>query len=120
MALTITMLEGGTHSSARIVEASPRPVPASTPPQEETVQKEGNFYIVDRRLYLTADKSAIVEERDSRARYLYAIPGTRIPAAEAEAYGLVKPAAPEAKAVPQAETQNKARKTPPVTKAKKG
>ncbi len=86
------------------------------------MQKEGDFYICDRRLYLTSDKKQVVEERDNRAALLYATPGTRIPAAFAEAQGLVQPEAPkpaEEKAVPQTETQNKARKAPVANKKRK-
>ncbi len=48
------------------------------------------FYEADRRLFLTADRSRVVEEGDPHARFLFARPGTRIRAADAERYGLVK------------------------------
>lgn len=41
------------------------------------------------RLYLTADKSALVGEGDARAATLYAVPGDEIPASAAEQFGLV-------------------------------
>lgn len=69
--------------------------------------------IADRRLYLTADKSEVVEEGDARAAFLFVTPGKEISAADAERYGLS-----ETKAAPKAEDKqapapaNKARKAP--------
>jgi hypothetical protein len=47
---------------------------------------------VDRRLYLTADGKRVVEEGDKDAVSLYASAGKEIPMAEAERFGLTKPA----------------------------
>jgi hypothetical protein len=44
--------------------------------------------IADRRLYLNADKSRIVEDGDPTAAFLLATPGTTIPAADVAALGL--------------------------------
>ncbi len=51
--------------------------------------------ICTQRLYLTADKSALVGEGDNRAATLYATPGDEIPASAAEQFGLVGGALPE-------------------------
>lgn len=59
------------------------------------MKKEGDFHIADRRLYLTADKSEIVEHGDLKATTLYAVAGDRIPEKEAARYGLVKAKAAE-------------------------
>ena len=45
-------------------------------------------YIVTERLALTED-DRLVPEESAEARWLYAIPGQRIPLAEAQRYGLV-------------------------------
>lgn len=50
------------------------------------------------RLYLTADKAALVGEGDGRAAFLYASRGDLIPAAEHERFGLVDGALPAKKA----------------------
>lgn len=44
--------------------------------------------VADRRLYLTSDKSRVVEERDSSAAWLFAVPGDGISEADRAAYGL--------------------------------
>lgn len=67
--------------------------------KKEIVGGTQEFYISDRRLYLTADKSKVVEEGDLEARFLYATEGTRIPAADAIRFGLVK----SEKAAPKSE-----------------
>lgn len=41
------------------------------------------------RLYLTADKSKLVREGDTSAAFLFAAPGTEIPASAVERFGLV-------------------------------
>ena len=48
------------------------------------------FYESDRRLYLTADRDRVVGEGDPDARFLFAVPGSRIRAEDAERYELVK------------------------------
>lgn len=50
--------------------------------------------IAAQKLFLTADKSALVGEEDGRAAFLYATPGHEIPAAEAERFGLIDGALP--------------------------
>lgn len=40
------------------------------------------------RLYLTADRKALVAEGDKRGAFLYAAPGDEIPKAAAEQFGL--------------------------------
>lgn len=44
--------------------------------------------IADRRLYLAADRTTVVEEGDRRAAFLLAGQGSEIPAAEVERLGL--------------------------------
>lgn len=79
------------------------------------MRKEGDFYIADRRLYLTAHKDGVVEEGSEEARFLYAVPGTRIPAEAVERFGLAgkaEKAAPKTadKAVAKAKTPDKSAK----------
>lgn len=73
----------------------------------------------DRRLYLTPDKSRVVEEGDKAASFLFAVPGQEISEADVEAYGLtqndgkvvVPAAAPEpekSKAKPEDKSREKA------------
>jgi len=47
-----------------------------------------SVYRVERRLWLTADRTRVVEDGNPAARYLYATPGMDIPYAEAVRYGL--------------------------------
>lgn len=42
----------------------------------------------DRRLYLTGDKSRVVEEGDTSSAWLFAAPGSDISQADVKAYGL--------------------------------
>lgn len=51
----------------------------------------------DKRLYLNADRSKVVEEGDPEAAYLFAAEGAEVPDAEAKKYGLMgeKPKEPE-------------------------
>lgn len=76
--------------------------------------------IAKQRLYLTADKSAVVREGDEAAATLYATPGDEIPDSAAEKFGLVDgglpksgtssaPAKPKGKTVKPA-SENKAAK----------
>jgi len=53
--------------------------------------------IAAEKLFLVADKSALVREGDERAAFLYAVPGDEIPADAAEMFGLVDGALPEKK-----------------------
>lgn len=59
---------------------------------------------IDRRLYRTED-DRLVPEGDPAARWLWSIPGTRKPRAEAERLGALKPEAKQ-----EAPKQNKARR----------
>jgi hypothetical protein len=45
-------------------------------------------YTADRRLFLNADKSAVVEEGDASAAFLLAAPGDELTDDEAKQYGL--------------------------------
>lgn len=51
---------------------------------------QGPQYTVDRHLYLTEDKSKVVEEDDPSGRWLWATPGMQVPLGEAERLGAVK------------------------------
>ena len=44
--------------------------------------------LADRRLYLTRDESRVVEEGSPEAAFLFATPGTIVPAADADRLGL--------------------------------
>lgn len=57
------------------------------------------------RLYLTADKAALVGHGDARAAFLYASPGDLIPIAEHERFGLVDGALPDFDAAAAAEAE---------------
>ena len=59
---------------------------------------------INRRLFLTADRSRVVEAGDPEAAFLYATPGKRIPTDEAERYGLLGNT-PEAVAEPAPEIE---------------
>lgn len=59
--------------------------------------------IAAQRLFLTADKDALVAEGDERAAFLYATEGDEIPAEMAAKFGLVDGALPAKKA--KAETK---------------
>ncbi len=59
--------------------------------------------VVDRRLYLTRDKSRIVEEGDPSAGYLFAAPGHVISDADAERYDLCEEPEPEPELEPEPE-----------------
>jgi hypothetical protein len=52
---------------------------------------QGPQYTVDRHLYLTEDRSRVVEESDPAMRWLWATPGMQVPLAEAERLGAIKP-----------------------------
>lgn len=56
------------------------------------------FQTAKQRLFLTADKQALVGDGDVRAAFLYAVPGDLIRADDAERFGLVDGALPEAEA----------------------
>ena len=71
---------------------------------------------LDRKLWLTADKSEVVEDGDPRAAFLLGSEGAEVPDAEADRLGLT--AKPQAKQAAPAEDKqaaepaNKARKAP--------
>lgn len=52
------------------------------------------MYIVDRKLWLTADRDQVVEEGDSRAAFLFATPGDEVSDTDAKRYGLKAAAKP--------------------------
>ncbi len=70
----------------------------------------------DRRLFLSGDKSRVVEAADKSAAWLFASKGSVIPSAEAEAYSLecrdgkvILPAAPAAEPKAAKKGEDKAR-----------
>lgn len=65
----------------------------------------GEMVVIDRHLYLTEDKSRVVEEGDVDGRWLWASPGQEIAKEEAERLGAVKPAPKPAAAKPPAAKQ---------------
>jgi hypothetical protein len=69
---------------------------------------------MDRRLYLTQDKSRVVEDGDPEAATLLCAAGGEVPHATAVRYGLVKPASedsePDAGREPASETPKRGRR----------
>lgn len=49
----------------------------------------------DAKLWLTAEKDAVVPDGDERAAYLFCTPGSLVSRADAERYGMFKPVEPE-------------------------
>jgi hypothetical protein len=77
--------------------------------------------ICAQRLYLTADKSALVGDGDARAATLYATPGDEIPASAAEEFGLVDGKLPVKKAKkPAAKSKQTPENKEQVTPENKG
>jgi hypothetical protein len=77
--------------------------------------------IIDRHLYLTEDRSRVVEEGDPASRWLWASPGQEVPREEAERLGAVKPAESSAEssaepAEPVAEPAEPKQRKPPANK----
>lgn len=66
----------------------------------------GETVVIDRHLYLTEDKSRVVEEGDVDGRWLWAAPGQEMSKEEAERLGAVKS---EPKPKPPAAKQQAAR-----------
>ncbi len=66
---------------------------------------KGELMKADRRLYLTADRSEVVEEGDPKAAFLFATPGSEISDADAKRYGLKMQKKPEDKAVKKTATK---------------
>lgn len=54
-----------------------------------------DVWVADRRLWLTADQKAVVEDGDGAAAFLLCGPGQSIPRARAEELGLIEPEAKE-------------------------
>jgi hypothetical protein len=52
--------------------------------------------IIDRKLWLTADKDQVVEDGDPRASFLYATPGDELSDEDVKQYGIKVKAAPKA------------------------
>lgn len=73
----------------------------------------GDWFTVTERLALTED-GRVVPEESRDARWLYAIPGARVPMVEAIRYGLVKAAA--GMAPPELEPVKPRRGRPPKVK----
>jgi hypothetical protein len=68
----------------------------------------------DRRLYLNADRSKVVEENDPEAAYLYLGKGHQVSDADAEKYGLKPPKRTE---VTEVKPEAKQIESPPENKA---
>lgn len=83
---------------------------------------EKGTVVIDRHLYLTEDRSRVVEENDPASRFLWAAPGDEVSRAEAERLGAIKakaePEPAEEAAEPEAETAPKQR-TPRTNKARR-
>ena len=80
--------------------------------------------VADRRLYLTADKTRLVEEGDPRGAFLYCSPGLEVDEEELRRLGGAKlegeaKVVPEAKAI-QEPPENKAIEIPPAVKRRPG
>lgn len=78
---------------------------------------EDGTLVIDRYLYLTEDRSRVVEEGDTAGRWLWASPGTEVSRAEALRLGAVQ-AEGEPKPKPQQEEAPKQR-TPRTNKARR-
>lgn len=63
----------------------------------------------DRKLWLTADRTEVVEDGDPRAAFLFAAPGKEISDADAERYGIT-----EAKPVEEKQADEPADKQAPT------
>ena len=74
--------------------------------------------IAAQRLYLTADKSALVGEGDKRTATLYAAIGDEIPAGAAEKFGLVGGKLPARKASSKKASGGAKSKSTPANKSK--
>lgn len=83
---------------------------------------ESGTIVIDRHLYLTEDRSRVVEENDPASRFLWAAPGDEVSRAEAERLGAIKaqaePEPAEEAAEPEAEAEPKQR-TPRANKARR-
>lgn len=70
--------------------------PESGPGLTITKETDTMVYTLDRRLWLTRDKSRVVEDGDPEAAWLLGAPGAVISDAEAKRYGLIEAKAQEA------------------------
>ena len=77
-----------------------------------------NVWTSDRRLWLTADRSKVVEDGEPGAAFLLCTPGRSIPRAQAEALGLLKAPKPEPEKKEDPKPADKAMKKP-ATKTRK-
>lgn len=75
-------------------------------------------YRSEKRLYLTADRTRVVEEGDSDAAYLLVSEGGEISDQEAKQYGLTGKAKAEPKDADASEADTKAISAPPENKAR--
>lgn len=79
---------------------------------------ESGTVVIDRHLYLTEDRTRVVEEGDPASRFLWASPGTEVSRAEAVRLGAVK-ADPEPKPEPKAKPPEAPKqRTPRANKAR--
>ncbi|MDI9885907.1 hypothetical protein QMZ92_16355 [Streptomyces sp. HNM0645] len=62
--------------------------------------------VIDRHLYLTEDRTRVVEEGDPASRFLWAAPGDEVSRAEAVRLGAVKAEPERAKEAPEAEAES--------------
>jgi hypothetical protein len=67
---------------------------------------------LDRRLWLVEDKSRVVEDGDPEAAFLYSVPGTIVPKAEAEALGAIKKKKEAAQPPPEEPKPQRSKPTP--------
>lgn len=77
---------------------------------------ESGTVVIDRHLYLTEDRSRVVEEGDPASRFLWAAPGDEVSRSEAVRLGAVKAKAEQAPD-PEPEEAPKQR-TPRANKAR--
>lgn len=79
----------------------------------------GTRVTVDRRLYLTSDRSRLVKEGDKEAAFLYCTAGEHMPCSELRAFGVkVSKFKPEAKADEPKAKQDKDKPEDKADKAK--
>lgn len=73
-----------------------------------------DFIAARQKLFLTADKQALVGEGDARAAFLFALPGDLIRAQEHDRFGLVDGAlaVAETEAEPEAESEAEPKRQP--------
>lgn len=61
---------------------------------------DGDYVIATARLCKTEDGARLVPDTDPDARWLFCVPGARIPRADAERYGLLGDEEPEERPTP--------------------